>query len=473
MNEPSAWSAYRPTADDPWDLGKVAHLHRRAGFGATRVELTRDLKAGPEASADRLFQPPEMSPEEVRQLENLGRSALASRDIQRLKAWWLYRILSGSDVLREKLALFWHGHFATSNRKVESLPMMLAQNELLRRRALGPFSELLAAVASDQAMLVWLDGAGSKKEKPNENFGREFLELFTLGIGNYTERDVREAARAFTGWAIERGDGGAAQSGTMQSKLALTDRGPKGGEGRFSESRHDAGEKTFLKQTGKWKSDDVIRIALEQPACAEFLCRKLYRYFVREDREPSAELLKPLAAELREHDYSVGHVVGVILRSRHFYDPAVRRQRIKSPVEWSLGLLRALEVPRADVRLLALAAACDRQGQELFEPPSVKGWDGGKAWLNSLTLLQRGNWGNDVVWGNADFDLQPYDPLVWTKRHDIDPKNAAESFLDLLLQGDRADKARELIVRAGRSGSSEALRKALQLILHCPESQLA
>src|SRR5262249_49215906 len=171
---------------------------------------------------------------------------------------------------------------------------------------------------------------------------------------------------------------------------------------------------------------------------------------VREDEEPAPELLRPLAEELRAHQYDVGHVVGVILRSRHFYDPGVRRQRIKGPVEFSAGLLRALEVPRADVRLLALALACERRGQDLFHPPNVKGWDGGKAWLNSTTVLERGNWCNDVLWGNADFGINPYDPLGWAKAYGVAPASAAEAFLDLLLQGDGGARARGAGPRAPR-----------------------
>jgi uncharacterized protein (DUF1800 family) len=447
--EQSPWAPYRPTDRDPWDAAKVAHLHRRAAFAAARAEIARDVKDGPKASVERFLKPREPRDEERSILDSLRSGVLESRDADRLKAWWLYRVLYDPDPLREKLTLFWHGHFATSNAKVNSVPLMLAQNELFRKHARGPFAELLAAVVGDGAMLVWLDGAGSKKEKPNENFGREFLELFTLGVGHYTESDIREAARAFTGWSVANG------------------------KGVFTDAAHDAGEKTFLKQTGAWHADDIVRITLEQPACAEFLCRKLYRFFVREDEEPAAELLAPLAEELRTSNFDVGHVVGVILRSRHFYDPAVRRQRVKSPVEFSAGLLRTLEVPRADVRLLALAMACERQGQDLFHPPNVKGWDGGKTWLNSTTVLERGNWCNDVVWGNADFGLSPYDPLAWAKRHEVAPGKAADAFLDQLLQGDIGDKARDAVLRAGRVAAAAGLRKALQLILHCPEYQLS
>lgn len=443
------WAPFEPTPQDPWDLAKVAHLHRRAGFGATWAELQCDLKDGPSASVDRLRKPLAMSADEKQVLASLRQGVLDSGDADRLKAWWLYRMLYDPDPLREKLTLFWHGHFATSNRKVQSVPLMLRQNELLRQHALGSFSDLLTGIIGDVAMLVWLDGGGSKKEKPNENFAREFLELFTLGIGHYTEPDIREAARAFTGWSVEEN------------------------QGKFNEVGHDTGKKTFLKQTGAWKPADIVRITLEQPACAQFLCRKLYRFFVSETEAPKPELLAALAEELRGRKYDIGHVVGVLLRSRHFYDTLIRRQRLKGPVEFSAGLVRVLDVPRVDVRLLALALACDRQGQELFYPPTVKGWDGGKTWLNSTTVLERGNWANDLVWGNADFGLKPYDPVAWAERNGIATEQTTERLLDLLLQDDGSPKARELVLAAGGSSGADGSRKALQRIMHCPEFQLA
>jgi uncharacterized protein (DUF1800 family) len=374
------WAAYEPTSADPWDLRKVAHLHRRADFGATWAELDRDLKAGPAASVERLLQPRPLTAQETVILGSLREGVLDSRDGERLKAWWLYRILYGPDPLREKLTLFWHGHFATSNRKVQSVALMLRQNELLRRHALGDVATLLKEISADGAMLVWLDGANSKKEKANENYAREFLELFTLGAGDYRETDVREAARAFTGWHRER---------TNDSR----------GDDAFplEPAESDTGGKMFLGQTGAWQSADIIRITLEQPAAARFLCRKLYRWFVSDSDEPGEELLGPLAEGLRRERYSLRHVVGVILRSRHFYAGANHRQRIAGPVEFAAGLLRVLEAPRADVSLLALAAACERQGQDLFYPPNVKGWDGGRSWLTSTTILERGNWISDVV----------------------------------------------------------------------------
>jgi uncharacterized protein (DUF1800 family) len=201
----TAWAAFEPTPGDPWDVRKVAHLHRRAGFGATRAELARDITAGPAESVRRFLNPVDCSEDEHTICDSLRAGAVSSADPRRLRAYWLYRMLYGSDPLRERVTLFWHSHFATSLTKVDSVSAMAAQVETLRTRALGDFAGLLEAITADPAMLVWLDGGTSKRDRPNENFAREFLELFTLGPGPYAEADVREAARAFTGWTPEGG----------------------------------------------------------------------------------------------------------------------------------------------------------------------------------------------------------------------------------------------------------------------------
>jgi uncharacterized protein (DUF1800 family) len=446
---------YEPTPTNPWDLRKVAHLHRRAGFGASWGDLQRDLQAGPAASVDRLLQPRPPSADEIQIVDSLRQGVLDSRDAERLKAWWLYRMLYDPDPLREKMTLFWHSHFATSNRKVQSVPLMLRQNELLRRHALGDFSALLQDILADPAMLVWLDGAGSTKTQPNENLAREFLELFTLGLDHYTENDVRAAARAFAGWIRTREGGFRGED-----------------QFHYDPGQIDEGVKTFLKQTGPWKPADIVRITLEQPACALHLCRKLYRFFVSESEEPAEELIEPLAEELRSHRYDIGHVVGVILRSRHFYSRAAYRQRVKSPVEFSVGLVHTLEVPRSDMSLLALAVACERQGQELFYPPTVKGWDGGRTWISSATVLERGNWVANVLWGNPELGLKPYDPLAWAERCSLPQGKSVRALLDLFLQDDLDGEAREIIIHTGADGKADSLRKALQLMSHCPVYQL-
>jgi uncharacterized protein (DUF1800 family) len=451
------WATYEPTRDDPWDLGKVAHLHRRAGFGASWPELERDLKAGPAASVERLLDPPAPTAEERNRLDGLHDGVLNAPEarVERIKAYWLYRIIYGPDPLREKMTLFWHGHFATSNRKVQNIDRMLAQNELFRRQALGDFRELAAAILSDPAMLVWLDGVGNSKEKPNENLAREFLELFTLGVGHYKEADIRQAARALTGWLKEGNEG------DYDARL------------RFDFARFDVGAKTFLGRAGTWNASDIARITLEQPAAADHLARKLYRFFVRDDVEPSLDLVGALAERIRSCGFSMRQTLELIFRSRHFFAAQVRRHLIKGPVEITSGLIRTLEIPRSGIDLVTLAGSCDRMGQSLFHPPNVKGWDGGRAWISSATLLARSNWSADLVWGNRSYGIQPFDPAAWAKNHRIAPENAANLLTDLLLQEDLAPESRSLAVDAGRGGGADGLRKTLQILLNCPEFQLA
>jgi Protein of unknown function (DUF1800) len=449
-----AWEPFRPTERDRWDVKKVAHLHRRAAFGASRTELMRDLKEGPDAAVDRLLDPGEETAELREVISGLRTGILNSADKnERLPAYWLHRMLFHPDQLREKMTLFWHSHFATSNEKVSSEMLMLEQNELLRKHALGEFSSLLESILADPAMLIWLDGANSPRQKPNENLAREYLELFTLGVGNYTEKDIRQAARALTGWVHDAKTSGA--SGFQ-----------------FDPAKFDDGPKTFLRSTGPWKSADIVRLTLAQPACARLLCRKLYRQFIHDDGEPAPGLIEPLAHELRSRDYSIRHVVGMILRSRCFYADCNRRQRIASPVELCVGLLRALDLPRADIRLLALAEACRAQGQELFHPPNVAGWAGGKRWITSTNWIERTNWLSDVIWGNSETDLPPFNPEAWAERNEIAPHKAVPALIDLLLQGDLSKEASELASGVASRGDPDGLRQAIQILVHCPEYQL-
>lgn len=450
------WAPYEPSESDPWDLPKVAHLHRRAGFGATWAELHRDLADGPSASVDRFLHPPDASDDERQVIDGLARGAVDARDARRLRAAWLYRMLFGADPLRERLTLFWHGHFATSLAKVDSVRAMADQVETLRTHALGPFAPLLEAVTADPAMLAWLDGGTSKRDQPNENYAREFLELFTLGPGPYSEADIREAARAFTGWAPDRG-----RRSSMGDDPAFT----------FDPAKHDDGPKTFLGQAGPWKAADVVRIALDRPEAAAFLARKLDRAFVAEDAEPPAEVIAPLADALRRNHFNIHEAIALILRSRRFFSADAYRRRIKSPVDYVAGLARSLQIPRERLSLLALATACGRQGQELFAPPSVKGWDGGATWINSTTLLERLNWASDVVWGNADAGVAPFDPLAWAGANGIAPEDVAASLVRLLVQDDLAADARGLVLEP--SAEPDAAQRSLQRLLHAPEVQLA
>jgi hypothetical protein len=441
LNDPDrAWSRFDPSRSEPWDLARVAHLHRRAGFLASWGILQRDLKDGPEASIARILEGEPQSLDGTPSLEferlsdALARGPGAAGGVTGLQAAWLYRMVYTPYPLRERMTLFWHDHFATSIEKVGDPNLMRQQNDLLRRLALGSFAELLRSMARDPAMLVWLDATSNKKTHPNENYAREVMELFTLGRGQYTETDIREAARAFTGTFVVRG------------------------RYRHDPREFDEGEKTILGHTGHHDGDAVAQILLDQPSCARFLARKLFALFISDVDAPSDALIEPIAAAYRESSYDSMVPVEMILRSRLFFDPVMRRRRVKSPVELSVGTIRALEVLSPTVSTGTLAQDCAGMGQGLFVPPSVAGWDGGPVWINTTTMLARSN----TVLSMLD-DRRRFDADVLVSRHGCsgDP---AGFFVDLLVQ-DAFDPS----VRTRIRGSA---RETASLVLTSPEYQL-
>ncbi|MCA1684775.1 MAG: DUF1800 domain-containing protein, partial [Planctomycetia bacterium] len=348
LSDPArAWAPYRPGPDAPWDLARVAHLHRRAGFAAPWSVLQRDLREGPGPSIERILNGEPTAahgrpaPEFEGLADEMARQLAPSAALSRLQAIWLYRMIFTGHPLRERMTLFWHNHFATSEAKVRNAGLMQRQNDLLRTHALGDFSKLLAAIARDPAMLIWLDSTANRKAHPNENFAREVMELFTLGRGRYTERDVQEAARAFTGWFVVRD------------------------QFREVAAQHDGGTKSVLGRVGNLGGDDIPGILLAQPPCAGFLCAKLVRAFVTEVDPLPPGLIEPLAEAFRGSGYDVRVPLATVLRSRLFFDPGVRRRRVKSPVEFAVGAVRALEIVKPTVRADALAESCAGMGQSL------------------------------------------------------------------------------------------------------------
>ncbi len=274
-----AWEAWQPDAQHPWNRKWAGHLFRRAAFGPTPDELDLAEKRGFQATLD-LILDGEPRARGIAKFLNEGGAKIARRNNTfELRAWWLYCMLTSGHPLREKMTLFWHNHFATSIAKVGRPPLMFEQNRLMRQHALGKFGPFLLDMSKDAAMLVWLDSNSNLKAHPNENFAREVLELFSLGVGNYTEKDIREAARAFTGWHTD------------------------GDVYEFNSKQHDTGSKTIFGQTGNWNGDDVVHLILKQPACASYLARRLFRCFVSELHEPSEKLIGPLAVKLRQSDY--------------------------------------------------------------------------------------------------------------------------------------------------------------------------
>jgi len=358
-----AWQPYRPDAKNPWDLAKAGHLYRRAGFGANSAELNQAVADGPEKAVSNLLSGGAGQEAFEQQMAEMATSLDYNNEAE-LRAWWLLRILQTPHPLQERLTLFWHNHFATSNAKVRNLHYMFDQNQLLRRNALGSFRTMLTEISKDPAMMIWLDTSQNKKAAANENYSRELMELFSLGIGHYTEPDVREGARAFTGWEI------------------------KDGKFSFNAAQHDDGMKKFLGQQGKFDGEDILRICLEQDAAAYFITGKLFRFLVSETLAPPRELLESLASRFRQSDYNLRELVETMLRSNLFFSQTVYRTQVKSPVDFAVGIVRAME---GQVGAIPLADALEGLGQRLFSPPSVKGWPGGTVWINSTALLLRHN----------------------------------------------------------------------------------
>lgn len=368
LDPSAAWRPWEPTAAEPWSLKWAGHLYRRAGFGGTPEQVTQAVADGLPAAVEKLLNGTSSADRD----EAFARTGevLADQNVGALRGWWLYLMLNGGHPLREKLTLFWHNHFATSIAKVRAAPLMFRQNQTLRRHALGSFAGLLADVSRDPAMVVWLDNNRNLRGRPNENYAREVMELFTLGVGHYTERDVREAARAFTGWHTD------------------------GPVFAFNPRYHDDGPKTVLGATGPWDGTDVQRLILDRPEVSRFLVAKVYRDFVSETKPP-AGLLEPLAERYRQSRYDTRDLISTVLRSRHFYSEHAYRRRVKSPVEYAVGAVQGLGIER--IRPEDLVDPLEKMGQALFAPPDVKGWRGGKHWLNSATVLARQNFAEQVV----------------------------------------------------------------------------
>ncbi len=386
-----------PSPGDPWDAERAAHLLRRTGFGPLPQEVAATVAAGPDRAVDALFAfPPEPEPpaafDEVRAAEDradglrrsLPRMLLRQnpeiralyqeaqrahgRAILGLTAWWLDRMARTPAPLQEKLTLFWHGHFTSAFGDVNDAIAMYTQNQLFRRHAAGNFARLLDGVARDPAMLRYLNNDQNRRGHPNENWARELMELFTMGIGHYTETDVKESARAWTGW-------------TLQDYRSYPGRRTFA----FKPLLHDGGPKTFLGQSGAWDGTDIMRIILADPATPRWIAAKLARFFV--SPQPDPDLVEAMAERLSSTGYEVGPVLRALFRSRAFYRREVMYAQVKSPTQFIVGAVRQLGITDPDWARLAPALA--GMGQRLFFPPTVAGWPGDAAWMNAGTVFAR------------------------------------------------------------------------------------
>jgi uncharacterized protein (DUF1800 family) len=451
------WGTYQPDEQAPWNLRRVVHLHRRAGFAATWNEIQRDLKDGPEASIARVLSGKAASegvPEKFAETANLlGDTAASSRDPARLKAWWVYRMMFGPDPLTERLVQMWHNHFATSNLKVQDLTAMHQQNERFRALSRKRFAEILNAAVREPALLVWLDAPANRKGHPNENLGRELMELFTLGIGHYSEKDVKEAARALTGWTVNE-------------------------DGKFDEipTRHDDGEKVIHGKKGKWKGDDLVKMLLEHPATAQRLVFRVCEAFMGENAV-DANATNELADGLRQRDLDVGWAVEAVLRSQAFFADKNIGNRVLSSVEYVVGAARALELFDPPSSTLVLAEWATRLGQDLFYPPNVGGWPGGRTWLTTRSVIGRANYAAALVDGKLVGRPGPMDALALAERHGNgkDRDTVIAFYTKLLLGVEPTPAWNERLTAALGSGNNaepDTIRKLVALILTMPEAQL-
>src|SRR5215831_1516720 len=369
------------------DIDLMAHLMRRAGFGAPRAELEARAAKGYEATVEELLQPE-------------GQPPLDRNEMMRYHPWtwrpgtlpgmgsaeWLRDMLNTKRPLEEKMALFWHQVFATGVSKVDHYDDVMDMIVKFRTKGIGDYRELLIEMAKDPAMIYWLGNCENHATAVNENWGRELLELFSMGVGNYTETDVRECSRAFTGWTI----------------LPKLPRGPIGRHDWFFEYReedHDDGEKTFLGVTGNLNGEDIIRIICEQPATPRFVARHLYNFFVADEAQVPAWSVTPprdpaaidlLSTTLVQSNYDIRSTLRVLFNSDFFKE--ARFAKLKSPAEVVVGTLRLVgDSPFPAPGIGNLSRQAGYMGQDLLNPPSVEGWHTGVEWINSGSLMQRVN----------------------------------------------------------------------------------
>jgi len=432
------WKPFEPNEQTPWNLPRVWMLHRRAGFGANWGQLQRDLQDGPARSVARVLAGE--SREQVTKgfestAEFLLKKAIQTGQISRLSAFWILRMYVGPNAFAERRTLMWHNHFATSNRTIQNLTRMHRQNQIFREHGNGKFGTLLEKAIKDPAMLVWLNANDNRAAHPNENLGRELLELFSLGVGNYTERDVKEAARALAGWTTNQ---------TMQS--------PEDPNDDTLKVRHywrDRSEKTILGKTGDWDGDDLLKIVLEHPATSQRLAWRVCDELFGEN-VVSQEALQELATGLAQRELNMEWAFETVLNSELFFSNENLKTRIAPPETFVLGSLIALETESCPASTLALDNVLTSLGRSLFQPPNVGGWDGGRLWLNARTLVARSNFVHAVVHNGLNRNATPPDfaGIVDGFKDNQDIESVVRQLVELLLGLDSNSESCQKMVKA-------------------------
>lgn len=436
-----AWQAWEPSAEEPWDARRAALLHRRAAFAPTQEQLTATLAMRPNDVVAKMVHGETNEATLVSSFEKdsaeLSKAVIATSDAKQLAAWWLHRMLFTPTPLVEKMTLFWHGHFATGAEKVQDVELMFSQNKLLRDNAVGNFRDLVQGIAKDPAMLIYLDSVSNRKAHANENFARELMELFCLGEGNYTEADVQQLAKCFTGWEIRRK------------------------QFRFNPYQHDDSPKTLLGKNDIGSGESAIDCVLASPHMPRFIVRKLFRFFVSDEAIPSDELLAPLADRFTQTNFSIASVVQMILGSRLMLSGWSIGRKIRSPIELAIGWMRAIQ---CTTNMGFLSDRLRTIGHAVFFPPNVKGWDGGRTWINSSTLVGRANLIYELVnHENTRFDGSKLQGFV--DRNKIkEPSQLTALFAKLFLIEDLSEPERRQLLKS--IDASKPDRWASQVLVH-------
>jgi uncharacterized protein (DUF1800 family) len=467
------------------DIALMAHLMRRAGFGATRDELDALMAKGYERTVEDLLNPgePDNLPDDLIRRYHVDQSEL--RQLDGAGAYWLYRMITSKNPLEEKLSLFWHSLFATGYSKLNQARVLLNQIDMFRHHGLGSFRDMLIELSRDPAMIIWLDNNDNHNGAINENYGRELLELFSMGIGNYTEDDIKEASRAFTGWTL----GNAEYMAMRAAKDSIWPYGRIAWHFDYRENDHDEGEKTFLGETGNFNGEDIVEIICKQEATARFICTRLYQYFAADEVTESGQaVIKDMMAAYFESDYEIRAVLRALFNSPYFKSDEARYARVKGPVELVVGAIKMAGTYRTPtLGANKLANQTFYMGQGLLVPPTVEGWHEGVEWIDSGSLVERLNFIASEVSNVENPGVRAIiERLASTGDGVLSPDELVDSCLELMGPVDVSDETRtalrafaarqgECDLRQHRKGDDAEKRvgNILRLVASTKEYQLA
>jgi len=463
------------------ELGLLAHLMRRAGFGATLQELEESRAQGYEATVDALVHPEDASDWDDDLFRRYQPDLNSVMYFESAQNYWMYKMINSKRPLEEKIALFWHGLFATAYGKLNHAKGVVNQTDTFRRHGLGPFHSILMELSRDPAMIFWLDNKDNHKYAPNENYGRELLELFSMGIGNYTEDDVKNCARAFTGWTIANDE----YMSVRASRDSIWPSGRIDWQFEYRPEDHDDTEKRFLGRTGNFNGEDIIDIIAMRPATSWFIAGKLYNYFVSDT--PNEEAISFLAEEYRKSSGDIRSMLRALFLSDYFKSEDVWYAKVKSPTELVVGTARlagSFTTPQWDITNLASDA--NFMGQEILNPPTVEGWHTGTEWVDTGTLVERVNSSALIIGDTLQLGVQAMIKSLKARRDIYQPNELVDECL-LLVGGLQVSEGthQRLVEFAANYGevsftpedavscSEQQVVELLQVILATREYQMA